>query len=72
MSEVIQAVRMEALAAPARPAPATLPDTPLEAVDPVCGMTVVVGPDTPHAVVDGQDHWFCRPGCHDTFLKQAA
>lgn len=33
------------------------------AVDPVCGMTVVVGPDTPHLVEDGRDVWFCGPGC---------
>jgi xanthine dehydrogenase accessory factor len=72
MGEVVQAVRMEGLAAPASPAPATRPDVALEAVDPVCGMTVVVGPDTPHAVIDGQDFWFCRPGCRDTYLTQAA
>ena len=72
MSEVVQAIRMEGLAAPDRPAPAERPDVALEAVDPVCGMTVVVGPDTPHAVVGGQDFWFCRPGCRDTYLKQAA
>jgi xanthine dehydrogenase accessory factor len=33
------------------------------AIDPVCGMTVVIGPDTPHGVVDGEDFWFCCPGC---------
>jgi len=32
-------------------------------------MTVLVGPDTPHAEVDGQDHWFCCPGCRTAFLK---
>ena len=31
----------------------------VQAVDPVCGMTVTIGPDTVHAVVDGVDHWFC-------------
>lgn len=72
MGEVVQAVRMEGLAAPAQIAPATRPDVALEAVDPVCGMTVVVGPDTPHAVVDGQEFWFCRPGCRDAYVKQAA
>ena len=34
-------------------------------IDPVCGMTVVVTPDTLHAVVDGEDYWFCGPGCLD-------
>ncbi|BEL08180.1 hypothetical protein Q0Z83_063710 [Actinoplanes sichuanensis] len=33
------------------------------AIDPICGMTVVVGADTHHAVVDGQDFWYCCPGC---------
>lgn len=41
---------------------------PTTAVDPVCGMTVTIGPDTPHAVVDGVDHWFCMPGCRERFL----
>jgi xanthine dehydrogenase accessory factor len=72
MSEVVQAIRMEGLAAPARPVPAALPEAAIEAVDPVCGMTVVIGPDTPHAVVGGQDFWFCRPGCRDTYLAPAA
>jgi xanthine dehydrogenase accessory factor len=30
-------------------------------------MTVVIGPDTPHA----GDHWFCCPGCRDSFLAAA-
>jgi xanthine dehydrogenase accessory factor len=77
MSEVIQAIRTEGLApaaqpSPAQPSPAQLPDVPLEAVDPVCGMTVVTGPDTLHAAVGDEDFWFCRAGCRDTFLKQAA
>jgi len=37
------------------------------AVDPVCGMAVTVGPDTEHLVIDGQDRWFCCPGCRTTF-----
>ena len=31
--------------------------------DPVCGMTVLVTPDALHAVVEGEDFWFCGPGC---------
>jgi xanthine dehydrogenase accessory factor len=31
-------------------------------------MTVTVGPDTPHAMLDGMEYWFCMPGCRDTFL----
>jgi xanthine dehydrogenase accessory factor len=30
-------------------------------------MTVTVAADTPHAVRDGVEHWFCRPGCRDSF-----
>jgi xanthine dehydrogenase accessory factor len=73
LGQIVQAIRTEGLAAPARPdQPAQRPDLAVEAIDPVCGMTVVVGPDTPHAVVAGQDFWFCRPGCRDAYLKQAA
>lgn len=36
-----------------------------EAVDPVCGMTVLTTPDTPHKVVDGVEYWYCSVGCRD-------
>jgi xanthine dehydrogenase accessory factor len=36
-----------------------------EAIDPVCGMTVIVMPDTPHKVIDGVDYWYCCTGCRD-------
>jgi xanthine dehydrogenase accessory factor len=42
----------------------TLPAT---AVDPVCGMTVTIGPATEHLNADGIDHWFCGPGCRSAF-----
>jgi xanthine dehydrogenase accessory factor len=68
MAAVVRSLRMEGLgrgiAAPAA--------RPAEAVDPVCGMTVTVGPDTPHAVVDGVDVWFCNPGCRDRYLAERA
>jgi xanthine dehydrogenase accessory factor len=38
-----------------------------QAVDPVCGMTVTIMPDTPHLAVDGADFWFCNPGCRDRY-----
>jgi xanthine dehydrogenase accessory factor len=63
MGEVVRAIRVDGLAAPAR-TPAPAPD---QAVDPVCGMTVLIGPDTPHALVGGQDHWFCSAGCLASF-----
>lgn len=63
MGEVVRAIRVDGLTAPAPGASAA----PREAIDPVCGMTVLVGPDTPHAVVGGQDYWFCRTACLETF-----
>jgi xanthine dehydrogenase accessory factor len=63
VGEVVRAIRVDGLAAAsAAPAPA-----PEQAIDPICGMTVLVGPDTPHA--DGQ--WFCGAGCRDAFLRRA-
>ncbi|MFI7081139.1 XdhC family protein [Micromonospora sp. NPDC049903] len=59
MADVVRAVRRDDLRPPAG-APVVRPQ---QAVDPVCGMAVTVGPDTPHARVDGADHWFCCPGC---------
>ncbi len=75
LAEIVREMRTGGLAAPASPAaPAAEllsigPPVPLEmeaprrVVDPVCGMTVMVRPETPHAVVDGMDHWYCCPGC---------
>jgi xanthine dehydrogenase accessory factor len=68
MGEVVQAIRVDGLTAP----PGQPREAPTEAIDPVCGMTVFIGPDTPHAVVGGQDYWFCRPGCLETFTRPAA
>ena len=68
MAALVRGIRLEGLAV-AAPAPVV---RPAEAVDPVCGMTVTIGPDTPHATVDGVDHWFCNPGCRDRFLAEHA
>jgi xanthine dehydrogenase accessory factor len=77
---VLAEIVRELHAAPSAP-PAARPDLPLHdisemsgdavartAVDPVCGMTVVVGDATPHATVDGVEHWFCCAGCRDSFV----
>jgi xanthine dehydrogenase accessory factor len=61
MASVVRAMRVEGLVAPATPAP----PPPLQRVDPVCGMAVVVGPDTPHRTVDGVEHWYCSTECRD-------
>jgi xanthine dehydrogenase accessory factor len=43
------------------PAPAT-------AIDPVCGMEVVVAETTVHADVEGTRRYFCCDGCRSTYL----
>jgi xanthine dehydrogenase accessory factor len=45
----------------------TQPPPPATAVDPVCGMTVTIGPDTEHLRLDGDEYWFCSPGCRASF-----
>jgi xanthine dehydrogenase accessory factor len=67
MAAVVRGIRLEGLTAAPAPDPAR--PTPAQAVDPVCGMTVTVVASTPHALVDGVDHWFCNPGCRDAFVQ---
>ena len=69
LAELVHRIRVEGLATPPGREPLA---PPVQAVDPVCGMTVTVGPDTAHAVVDGTDYWFCMPGCRDSFLAGQA
>jgi xanthine dehydrogenase accessory factor len=38
-----------------------------EAIDPVCGMTVLAGPAAEHLRVADADYWFCGPGCRAAF-----
>jgi xanthine dehydrogenase accessory factor len=45
---------------------------PVTAVDPVCGMTVVVAGDTPSAERDGENFHFCCDGCRRAFEEQRA
>jgi xanthine dehydrogenase accessory factor len=42
-------------------------DAGAEAVDPVCGMTVLIADAHYHLVHDGVDHYFCSPGCLRAF-----
>jgi xanthine dehydrogenase accessory factor len=84
MAEVVKAIRIEGLTAPQRvappapsgPEPAAASEPVVTAIDPVCGMTVTVGPDTAHLRLDGPDgpteHWFCCAGCRDRFAAGAA
>ena len=61
LGSVVQAFRSGDLGAVDRSTPILV----REVIDPVCGMTVIVRPDTPHKVVDGVDYWYCCTGCRD-------
>ena len=66
VADIVRAMRVNAVAAPrdeSMPKPKT-------ALDPVCGMTVIVLPDTPYLSVGGVDTWFCSPGCRDRYAAQ--
>jgi xanthine dehydrogenase accessory factor len=45
---------------------------PTTAVDPICGMTVVVGPDALSVEQDGETLYFCGEGCLRAFERQHA
>ena len=51
------------LTAEAAPAPRR------EAIDPVCGMTVLVDAAKYHTMHAGHEYWFCAPGCLAAFEK---
>jgi xanthine dehydrogenase accessory factor len=68
LAEIVQAMRVGGLKAGASEAQAA----PIQVIDPVCGMTVVVRSDTPHLRLDDVDYWFCNPGCRARFAEQAA
>jgi xanthine dehydrogenase accessory factor len=61
----IVAVRRRDEAAPVRVPAVT-------AVDPVCGMEVAVGPDTPRAEHEGRLVHFCCDGCRASFEQDPA
>jgi xanthine dehydrogenase accessory factor len=68
LAEVVKAMRVDGLEAAKRgrddlPLPAT-------AVDPVCGMTVVVDEQTPHLEIGDEHYWFCNPGCRTRFAEE--
>ena len=42
------------------------------AIDPICGMTVVVMPETPSVLHEGETVYFCREGCKAEFELQHA
>jgi len=46
--------------------------TPIQAIDPVCGMTVTVMADTPQFVVAGESVWFCNAHCREQYAERVA
>jgi xanthine dehydrogenase accessory factor len=67
VAEVIAAIRVEGLSMAAAD-----PRQPELAVDPVCGMTVVIGPAAQHLQFAGEDHWFCSSACRASFAAARA
>ena len=65
LAALVRAVRVEGVVAATQP-----PAAPRQEVDPVCGMTVVVGPGTAHLVDADGDHWFCATGCRDHYASR--
>jgi xanthine dehydrogenase accessory factor len=54
-----------------RAAPEPAPgDARATAVDPICGMTVAVGADTPSLEYDGETVYFCSAGCRQAFEER--
>jgi xanthine dehydrogenase accessory factor len=49
---------------------ARTPATPVTAVDPICGMTVVVSADTPSAERAGEVVYFCSAACKRSFEER--
>ena len=68
MAELVRAVRVDGVTpTSAEPLPA-----PMQVIDPICGMTVVVDAGTPHVRDADGDHWFCGTGCRDRYLADHA
>ena len=68
-AEVIAGIRRDGLPVAPRP---DAPATPETAVDPVCGMTVTIGSDTPQLWTGGEVRWFCCAGCRSQFVAAQA
>jgi xanthine dehydrogenase accessory factor len=51
-------------------APRSWAAAPPTAVDPICGMTVVVGADALSLERDGETHYFCGEGCRRAFEQR--
>jgi xanthine dehydrogenase accessory factor len=53
-------------------APRSWAAVPATAVDPICGMTVALGPDVLSVAYAGDTHYFCGEGCKRAFERQHA
>lgn len=65
LADVVRAIRLDGLVAPT-----TQRERPATAIDPICGMTVTVMANTPHLSHDGDDFWFCNPGCRSRYADE--
>lgn len=71
MAEVVTALHAgDEVRSGSRPEPGEPVVRAATAIDPVCGMTVVTGPDALQSEVDGETFWFCGPHCLHTFEQQ--
>ena len=68
LAEVTRAIRVDGLTAPK----AVPIEAPVETIDPICGLTVLVGDDTPHLHHEGADYWYCNPGCRTRHSEELA
>jgi len=53
-------------------APRSWAAAPPTAIDPICGMTVVIAPDALSVEFAGDTHYFCGEGCQQAFVRQHA
>jgi xanthine dehydrogenase accessory factor len=72
LAEVIQEIRVGGLPVTQLAAGAPTGSKPELAVDPVCGMTVKIGPETEHLRLAGEDYWFCGAACRTSFAAEQA
>lgn len=70
LAELVESRRSRSVAVAEGVAPGEGPATPAPgtAVDPICGMTVLITDDTVSGTVDGETAWFCCEGCRDSWL----
>jgi YHS domain-containing protein len=75
MAQIVeQRRRARTASAPEKVAPTPAPAAAeaLEAVDPICGMTVAIAGARHYADVEGRRYYFCCGGCRTRFLADPA